>query len=170
VAERHEASIGRMSFAGAAGALACALVAGYRAASEGSVGSARWRAVMVFGLTFWFGVTGSTLLADLPELSGTALAAALGLLAVIVGLGYKASIVPFHFWAADAYDGAPVSVVAFLSIVPKVGAILALARLTLELPDGLMGPLGWLASGGGSARRAHHGPTATSPRSCRTTW
>lgn len=100
-------------------------------------------AVMVFGLTFWFGATGSTLLADLPELSGAALPAALGLLAVIVGLGYKASIVPFHFWAPDAYDGAPVSVAAFLSIVPKVGAILALARITLELPDGLMGPLGW---------------------------
>lgn len=40
VAERHEASIGRMSFAGAARGLACALVAGYRAAAEGGVGSA----------------------------------------------------------------------------------------------------------------------------------
>ncbi|MDN5696876.1 MAG: NADH-quinone oxidoreductase subunit N, partial [Rubrobacter sp.] len=100
-------------------------------------------AVMVFGLTFWFGATGSTLLAELPALSGAPLPAALGLLAVIVGLGYKASVAPFHFWAPDAYDGAPLSVAAFLSIVPKVGAILALARITLELPEGLMGPLGW---------------------------
>ncbi len=100
-------------------------------------------AVMIFGLTFFFGATGSTLLAELPALSGMTLPAALGLLAVIVGLGYKASIAPFHFWAPDAYDGAPVSVAAFLSIVPKVGAILALARITLELPEGLMGPLGW---------------------------
>jgi NADH-quinone oxidoreductase subunit N len=100
-------------------------------------------AVMIFGLTFWFGATGSTLLADLPALSRNPLPAALGLLAVIVGLGYKASVVPFHFWAPDAYDGSPVSVAAFLSIVPKVGAILALARITLELPDELMGALGW---------------------------
>lgn len=100
-------------------------------------------AVMIFGLTFWYGATGSTLLAELPALSGMPLPAALGLLAVVVGLGYKASIAPFHFWAPDAYDGAPVSVAAFLSIVPKVGAILALARITLELPEGIMGPLGW---------------------------
>ncbi len=100
-------------------------------------------AVMVFGLTFWFGATGSTLLAELPALSGAPLPAALGLLAVIVGLGYKASIAPFHFWAPDAYDGAPLSVAAFLSIVPKVGAILALARITLELPQSLMGAFGW---------------------------
>ena len=100
-------------------------------------------AVMIFGLTFFFGATGSTLLADLSALSGMPLPAALGLLAVIVGLGYKASIAPFHFWAPDAYDGAPVSVAAFLSIVPKVGAILALARITLELPEELMGAFGW---------------------------
>ena len=100
-------------------------------------------AVMIFGLTFWFGATGSTLLADLPELSGAPLPAALGLLAVIVGLGYKASVFPFHFWAPDAYDGAPLSVAAFLSIVPKVGAILALARITLDLPEGLTGGFGW---------------------------
>ena len=100
-------------------------------------------AVMIFGLTFLFGATGSTLLADLSGISGSPLPAALGLFAVLVGLGYKASVVPFHFWAPDAYDGGPVSVAAFLSIVPKVGAILALARVTLELPASLMGGFGW---------------------------
>ena len=99
--------------------------------------------VMIFGLTFWYGATGSTLLADLSGLSGAPLPAALGLLAVLVGLGYKASIAPFHFWAPDAYDGAPVSMAAFLSVVPKVGAILALSRVVLELPEGLSGTFGW---------------------------
>lgn len=93
-------------------------------------------AVMIFGLTFWFGVTGSTLLAKLVALEGMPLAAAAGLVAVLVGLGYKASVAPFHFWAPDAYDGAPVSVSAFLSIVPKVGAILALAQVVRDLPAG----------------------------------
>jgi proton-translocating NADH-quinone oxidoreductase chain N len=51
-----------------------------------------------------------------------------------VGLGYKAAMVPFHFWAPDAYDGAPVSIAAFLSVVPKVGAIFALAQVLRDLP------------------------------------
>ena len=53
-----------------------------------------------------------------------------------MGLGYKAAIAPFHFWAPDAYDGAPVSVAAFLSVVPKVGAIFALAQVVRDLPVG----------------------------------
>ncbi len=91
-------------------------------------------AVMTFGLTYWFGATGSTLLGEMERLEGAPLAAAFGLVAVVVGLGYKASLVPFHFWAPDAYDGAPVSVAAFLSVVPKVGAIFAIAQVVRDLP------------------------------------
>src|SRR5215218_2823188 len=91
-------------------------------------------AVMIFGLTYWFGATGSTLLSELARLAGAPLAAAAGLVAALVGLGYKAAVVPFHFWAPDAYDGAPVSVAAFLSVVPKVGAIFALAQVLRDLP------------------------------------
>ena len=98
-------------------------------------------AVMIFGLTYWFGATGSTLISELGGLKGTPLAGAAGLVAVLVGLGYKAAIAPFHFWAPDAYDGAPVSVAAYLSIVPKVGAIFALTQVVRDLPDG--GPIGW---------------------------
>jgi NADH-quinone oxidoreductase subunit N len=91
-------------------------------------------AVMIFGLTYWYGAVGSTLLLELGGLSGAPFAGALGLVAVLVGLGYKASIAPFHFWAPDAYDGAPVSVAAFLSVVPKVGAIFALVQVVRDLP------------------------------------
>ena len=98
-------------------------------------------AVMVFGLTYWFGATGSTLLSDLGRLADVPLAAAFGLVAVLVGLGYKASLVPFHFWAPDAYEGAPVSVAAFLSVVPKVGAIFGLAQVVRDLPPEAGWPL-----------------------------
>ncbi len=98
-------------------------------------------AVMTFGLTYWFGATGSTLLSDLGRLGDAPLAAAAGLVAVLVGLGYKAAVSPFHFWAPDAYDGAPISVAAFLSVVPKVGAIFALAQVVRDLPAG--GTFGW---------------------------
>ncbi len=98
-------------------------------------------AVMIFGLTYWFGATGSTLLGDLGALGAAPLAAVVGMVAVLVGLGYKASIAPFHFWAPDAYDGAPVAVAAFLSVVPKVGAIFALAQVVRDLPTGTGWPL-----------------------------
>ncbi|BBL80357.1 oxidoreductase [Rubrobacter xylanophilus] len=98
-------------------------------------------AVMTFGLTYWFGATGSTLLGALDRLEDAPLAAAFGLVVVVAGLGYKASLVPFHFWAPDAYDGAPVSVAAFLSVVPKTGAIFALAQLARDLPTGTGWPL-----------------------------
>lgn len=97
-------------------------------------------AVMIFGLTYWYGAVGSTLISALDGLSGAPIAGALGLLAVLVGLGYKAAIAPFHFWAPDAYDGAPVSVAAFLSVVPKVGAIFALVQVVRDLPP----ETGWM--------------------------
>jgi proton-translocating NADH-quinone oxidoreductase chain N len=91
-------------------------------------------AVMIFGLTFWFGGTGSTLLVDLMRIEGKPLPAAAGLVAVLVGLGYKAAIAPFHFWAPDAYDGGPVSIAAYLSVVTKIAAIFALAAVVRNLP------------------------------------
>ncbi|MDQ4127637.1 MAG: NADH-quinone oxidoreductase subunit N, partial [Actinomycetota bacterium] len=98
-------------------------------------------AVMIFGLTYWYGAAGSTLLSDLGTLEGTPLAAAAGFVAVLVGLGYKAAVAPFHFWAPDAYDGAPVSVAAYLSVVPKVGAIFGLTQVVRDLPVGTGWPL-----------------------------
>jgi len=98
-------------------------------------------AVMIFGLTYWYGAAGSTLLSDLGTLEGTPLAAAAGFVAVLVGLGYKAAVAPFHFWAPDAYDGAPVSIAAYLSVVPKVGAIFGLAQAVHDLPISTGWPL-----------------------------
>ena len=98
-------------------------------------------AVMIFGLTYWYGAAGSTLLSDLDTLGGTPLAAAAGLVGVLVGLGYKAAVVPFHFWAPDAYDGAPISVAAYLSVVPKIGAFFGLAQVVRDLPTGTGWPL-----------------------------
>src|SRR5260370_25934969 len=91
-------------------------------------------AVMIFGLTFWFGAAGSTLLADLGRLAGSRLPALAGMAGVLVGLGYKAAVTPFHFWAPDAYDGAPQAVAAFVSVVPKVGAVLVLAQTVRDRP------------------------------------
>jgi len=93
--------------------------------------------VMIFGLSYWFGITGSTLLSETTRLGNMPVVASIGLFAVIIGLGYKASLVPFHFWAPDAYEGAPVSIAAYLSVVPKIGAIFALAQVVRDLPPEL---------------------------------
>lgn len=98
-------------------------------------------AIMIFGLTYWFGGTGSTLLSGLSILDTKPVIAAVGLIAVIVGLGYKASLVPFHFWAPDAYEGAPVSIAAYMSVVPKIGAVFALAQVVRGLPVSTGWPL-----------------------------
>ncbi len=99
-------------------------------------------ALMAFGLSYWFGATGSTLLSDMAALETMRVAGIAGLVGVVVGLGYKAALAPFHFWAPDAYDGAPVAVAAYLSVVPKVGALFALAQVAHGLPD----ELGWRAA------------------------
>jgi proton-translocating NADH-quinone oxidoreductase chain N len=99
-------------------------------------------AAMLYGLSWWFGLAGTTSLQAVGEalqqapagivIASTAL--------VLVGLGYKAALVPFHFWTPDAYDGAPVSVAAYLSVLPKVAALVAIARvLSLALPGDTAG-------------------------------
>lgn len=58
----------------------------------------------------------------------------LGLLLVVAGFGFKMSVVPFHAWAPDAYQGAPSPFVAFLSVAPKAGAAFVILRLVEIVP------------------------------------
>ncbi len=99
-------------------------------------------AVMLYGLTWWFGLAGTTSLEAIgPELAQAPQGVVIGSTALVLfGLGYKAALVPFHFWTPDAYDGAPLPVAAYLSVLPKLAGIVALARvLPLALPDDTAG-------------------------------
>ena len=93
----------------------------------------------LYGIALVYGGTGSTLLttiANLPpdKLNSTYTAAGIGLL--LVGLCFKAAIVPFHSWTPDVYQGAPTSVTAFMSAGAKAGAFAALIRiLTVVVGD-----------------------------------
>lgn len=98
--------------------------------------------VMIYGLTFWFGGAGSTLFSELGQLRGQTFVTIAGLIAIIVGLGYKGSLVPFHFWAPDAYQGAPVSIAAYLSVITKAAAFFAFAQVLRDLPRDGGWPLG----------------------------
>lgn len=94
-------------------------------------------ALMLFGLTYWYGLSGSTLLTDLPKATGMPLLGLVGTIGILAGLGYKASLVPFQFWTPDAYEGAPVSIAAYLSVIPKIGAIFALMQIAKNVPAGV---------------------------------
>lgn len=97
--------------------------------------------VMLYGFSLIFGFAGTT---DIYQLAGMlragnlSLAAALGILALIfVGVGFKASIVPFHFWAPDVYEGAPTPIAGFLSTASKAAGFAVLVRLFfVAFPEG----------------------------------
>ncbi len=89
--------------------------------------------VMLYGFSLVFGFTGTTdiyQLTGLLQSGGLSAVAAFGILALIlVGLGFKVSIVPFHFWAPDVYEGAPTPVAGFLSTASKAAGFAVLVRL-----------------------------------------
>jgi NADH-quinone oxidoreductase subunit N len=85
-----------------------------------------------------FGVISATL-AAVPDLAITPLFVA-GVALIIVGLGFKAAIVPFHAWTPDVYEGAPTSVTAFMSAAAKAGAFAAFIRVfQMLIPAGGVG-------------------------------
>ncbi len=90
-------------------------------------------AVMLYGLSLLYGFTGTTnLYALAAALSGAEvpLATTGGLiLLILVGLGFKVSLVPFHFWAPDVYEGSPTPIAGFLSTASKAAGFAAIARL-----------------------------------------
>ena len=84
-------------------------------------------AIMVFGISLYFGAVGTTKLAPGPAAPGPMLLLALVL--IFLGFGFKASLAPMHFWAPDAYEGAPIPVTTFLSIAPKLATFAVLLRV-----------------------------------------
>jgi len=90
-------------------------------------------AMMLYGMSLLYGVTGSTLLTEI----GAAIRAkgqyggveALAIVFIVVGFGFKVSAVPFHSWAPDTYQGAPTPVTAFLSVASKAGGFVALVSM-----------------------------------------
>jgi NADH-quinone oxidoreductase subunit N len=81
---------------------------------------------MLYGMALLFGATGSVALASLLKASGPLFAMGAGLF--LIGLAFKLSLIPFHMWTPDVYEGAPLPVTAFMSIVTKAGTLAVLAR------------------------------------------
>jgi NADH-quinone oxidoreductase subunit N len=90
--------------------------------------------VLLYGIVLIYGVSGSANLSAVAEtFSGTLSPVALvGLVLMISGFAFKVSAAPFHFWTPDAYQGAPTSAAAFLSVAPKAATFAVLLRILLE--------------------------------------
>lgn len=91
--------------------------------------------IMLFGISHLYGMLGTIHFADLPAALGQLSDASLMIVApsflcFFVGLGYKISCVPFHMWTPDVYEGSPIPVTAFFSIVPKLAGIAAITRVS----------------------------------------
>ena len=101
-------------------------------------------AVMAYGLTFLYGMTGSLDLRVIRETlaaDGDPLWIALALFMVLVGYGFEMTMVPFHPWAPDVFEGATAPISGFISVVPKIAAFAGLLRFLVQgLP---VGPVHW---------------------------
>ena len=82
---------------------------------------------LLYGSALLFGATGSVALATLASAPVTPLLA-LGAGLFLVGIAFKLSLVPFHEWTPDVYEGAPLPVTAFMSVVTKAGTLAVFAR------------------------------------------
>jgi len=106
-------------------------------------------ALMLYGMSLIYGVTGATKLSDIAaymSAHGTVPLVAVAMFLSIVGFAFKVSAVPFHFWAPDTYQGAPTPVTAFLSVASKAGGFVALINIIyfgFFLPNGRAADSWW---------------------------
>ncbi len=83
---------------------------------------------MLYGMALLFGATGSVQLAAFAAPPASPALFALGSGLFLIGLVFKLSLAPFHAWTPDVYEGAPLPITAFMSVVTKAGALAVLAR------------------------------------------
>jgi NADH-quinone oxidoreductase subunit N len=78
---------------------------------------------MLFGISLLYGSTGTLNFAELPALLAVKNLHILSLIFIFVGFAFKLSSVPFHLWTADVYEGSPVSVTSYLSVISKAAIV-----------------------------------------------
>ena len=97
--------------------------------------------LLLYGMSLFYGVTGTTSLAGIADaLAGTegSLLLSLALILLGAGMGFKIAAVPFHMWAPDVYEGAPTPVTAFLSVGSKAASFAMLLRILLDGIPGMV--------------------------------
>jgi NADH-quinone oxidoreductase subunit N len=107
-------------------------------------------AVLLYGMSLLYGLSGSTLLTDIGANlahGDTRPLVTLAIVLVVAGFAFKVSAVPFHTWAPDTYEGAPTPITAFLAVASKAAGFVALLQVVLVAFAGrtdVVGPLMWV--------------------------
>ena len=94
--------------------------------------------VSLFGISLLYATSGSIYFHDIIEVISPDNLTILGLVLFFAGLAFKISLVPFHFWTADVYEGAPISVASYLSVISKGAAVFILMILLFTVLRPLM--------------------------------
>lgn len=89
--------------------------------------------VMLYGISFLYGAVGTLYFDDMANAIELTPLSIMGMVFFFSGLGFKISLVPFHFWTADTYEGAPTPVTGYLSVVSKGAATLTLAIILMHV-------------------------------------
>lgn len=89
--------------------------------------------VMLYGISFLYGAVGTLYFDDVAAKISASPLTIMGLVFFFSGLGFKISLVPFHFWTADTYQGAPTAVTGYLSVVSKGAAAFALMTILMKV-------------------------------------
>ena len=119
--------------------LAC-MVAFDRDRKESAEGAAKYilvatfsSGVMLFGISFIYAATGTLYFEDVATAISASPLTIMGLVFFFSGLGFKISLVPFHFWTADTYQGAPTPVTGYLSVISKGAAAITLCTILMKV-------------------------------------
>ena len=89
--------------------------------------------VMLYGISLLYGATGTMYFSDFANALTVSPLSIVGLVFFFSGLGFKLSLVPFHFWTADTYQGAPTAVTGYLSVISKGAAAFALCTILMHV-------------------------------------
>ena len=94
--------------------------------------------VSLFGISMLYATSGSIYFNDIIEMITSTDLTILGMILFFAGLAFKISLVPFHFWTADVYEGAPISIASYLSVISKGAAVFILMILLFTVMKPLM--------------------------------
>lgn len=94
--------------------------------------------VMLYGISFLYGAYGTMYFTDIATNLQATPFTIMGLVFFFSGLGFKISLVPFHFWTADTYQGAPTTVTGYLSVISKGAAAFTLLSILFHVFGGMI--------------------------------
>ncbi|MGB5226805.1 NADH-quinone oxidoreductase subunit N [Eudoraea sp.] len=94
--------------------------------------------ISLFGISMLYATTGSIYFSEIAQMLTSADLTLLGVVLLFAGISFKISLVPFHFWTADVYEGAPISVASYLSVISKGAAVFILMILLFTVLQSLV--------------------------------